>query len=232
MSQVRQLYRLQQIDSEISAKKLRLAEVIQMQRETKELQAARVREQKAAANLHNWQSNLKNLNLEQGSVSSEAKNTENRLYSGKVSNPKELADLQHKIEALGRRQSVLDDEILEAMIMVEDCEAEKKAADQQLAEVLTSWEKSQDSLKVEQNELALELNDLIGSRKKQAALIDQKTLNEYEQLKARKGGVAVAGLINNSCGRCHLTVSATKIKRVEQDEMVTCGGCGRILSPV
>ncbi len=46
MSQVRQLYRLQQTDSEISAKKLRLAEVVHLQRETRELRAARARDKR------------------------------------------------------------------------------------------------------------------------------------------------------------------------------------------
>ncbi len=232
MSQVRQLYRLQQIDSEINAKKLRLAEVVQLQRETQELRTARAREKHAAGELQKWQTRLNGLNLEQGSVSNEAKRTENRLYSGKVTNPKELADLQQKIEALGRRHATLDDEILEAMIMVEDVETEKVAADQQLAQILSGWEKDQEKLKAEQNELALSLHTLIQNREKQAAQIEQKTLTEYDRLRNRKGGVAVAALQGDSCGRCHLTVSATKIKRVETGEMVTCGGCGRILSPV
>jgi uncharacterized protein len=232
MSQVRQLYRLQQIDSEISAKKLRLAEVVHLQRETKELLAARSRDQKATADLQTWQTRQRDLGLEQDSVANESKRTENRLYSGSVTNPKELADLQQKIEALGRRHAVLEDEILEAMIMIEDAQAEKEAAARQFAEILAAWEKGQSNLKAEQNELALRLHDLLEARQKQVALIDEKTLADYELLKSRKGGVAVAGLVNNSCSKCHLTVSAIKIRRVEKDEIVICGGCGRILSPV
>ncbi len=116
--------------------------------------------------------------------------------------------------------------------MIEDAQEEKQAAGQQLAKVLAAWEKEQSSLKQEQNELALRLHQLLEARKKQVALIDPKPLADYEQLKSRKGGVAVAGLVKNSCSGCHLTVSAIKISRIERGEMVTCGGCGRILSPV
>ena len=232
MSQVRQLYRLQQTDSEISAKKLRLTEVIHLLRESEELQAARARDIKATEKLQTWQTRQTALNLEQGSINNESKRTENRLYSGNVTNPKELADLQHKIEALGRRNAVLEDEILEAMIMVEEAQEEKSTAGAQLAGVLSVWEKEQVSLKVEQNDLALRLHALLEMRQKQAALIDEKTLTTYEQLKVRKGGVAVAGLINNRCAGCHLTVSGIKIQRIERGELVTCGGCSRIISPV
>jgi predicted nucleic acid-binding Zn-ribbon protein len=232
MSQVRQLYRLQQIDSEINAKKLRLAEVVHLQRETKELRAARARDKSASDELQTWQTRQSDLNLEQGTLINEATRTEKRLYSGNVKNPKELADLQQKIEALGRRNAVLEDEILEAMIMIEDIQVEKGAAVQHLTDVLAAWERGQSSLKQEQNELALRLHKLLEARKKQVALIDEKTLADYEQLKSRKGGVAVAGLVDNSCNGCHLTVSVIKIRRVERGEMVTCGGCGRILSPV
>lgn len=232
MSQVRQLYRLQQIDSEISAKKLRLAEVIHMQRETRELRASRARDTQAANELQKWQTSQSDLSLELGSVDNEASRTEKRLYSGNVTNPKELADLQQKIAALGRRHAVLEDEILEAMIMVEDAQAEKDASGQHLADILAAWEKAQIKLKGEQNELALRLNELMQLRQKQITLIDEKNLNDYEQLKSRKGGVAVAGLEKNRCNGCHLTVSVIKIGRVERGEIVTCGGCGRILSPV
>ncbi|MDX1416428.1 MAG: C4-type zinc ribbon domain-containing protein [Candidatus Promineifilaceae bacterium] len=232
MSQVRQLYRLQQLDSEINAKKSRLTEVIQLQKETTELRSARAQNEEAAAKLQQWQTRQSDLNLELGSVSNESSRTEKRLYSGNVTNPKELADLQQKIESLGRRHADLEDELLEAMIMIEEAQEEKESTGKHLADVLAHWEKGQANLKKEQNELALRLHELLELRQKQVALIDARNLAEYDRLRSRKGGVAVAGLVKNSCDGCHLTVSATKISRVERGELVTCGGCGRILSPV
>ena len=136
------------------------------------------------------------------------------------------------MQELGRRRATLEDEILEAMIMIEDAQEEKKAADQSLAEIQTDWEKSQGNLQQEQNELALRLHELLAARKKQVALIEGPLLAEYEQLRERKGGVAVAGLVDNRCTGCHLTVSANKVKRAEPGEIVTCGGCGRIMNPL
>jgi len=232
MTQVGQLYNLQQIDTEIRRKKARLSEVIQLQRETEELIAARQRAQNADAELQTWETQQNDLNLELGTLNSEAGRTNQRLYSGNVKNPKELEDLQNKVQELGRRRSALEDEILEAMIMIEDAQEEKHSADQALVEVQAAWEKSQGSLLQEQNELALRLHELMAARKQQIPLIEKSLLAQYEQLKSRKGGVAVASLTDNRCSGCHLTVSDIKVSRVRQGEIVICGGCGRILNPL
>ena len=232
MSQVQQLYYLQQIDTEIRQKRQRLSEVIRLQRESEELLAARERVRVADNELQTWQTRQNDLNLELGSLNNEARRTEQRLYSGNVKNPKELEDLQNKVQALGRRRGVLEDEILEAMIMIEDAQSEMELATKSLTVIQANWEKVQANLKLEQNELALRLHELAEARQVRLPLIEKQLLVEYEQLKQRKNGVAVAALEEGRCSGCHLTVSAQKVKRAEQGEIVTCGGCWRILSPL
>ncbi|MCA9935860.1 MAG: hypothetical protein H6662_12190 [Ardenticatenaceae bacterium] len=232
MSQIHLLYQLQQIDSEFQDKRQRLAEVLHAQKETEELLAARKRAETAVAQLQTWQGQRQNLTLELDSINSKAKRSEQRLYSGNVKNPKELSDLQHEIASLGRRRGALEDEILEAMIMIEDAETEKAEADEQLAAITAHWEKSQAHLKKEQNELALRLHTLNEQRKQLAPRIDATQVAQYEQLRQKKHGLAVAGLKQNMCMGCRLTVSANKMKEAQEGKLVYCGGCGRILYPI
>jgi uncharacterized protein len=229
MSQVQQLYRLQQYDTEISQKKRRLGEVVHLQRETEALIAARKRFALASEIVTKWTTTQTDLNLELGSVNDKARRSEKRLYSGQVTNPKELEDLQHEVEALGRRREVLEDEVLEAMIMLEDAQAELNNAKKSLSEIEATWEKSQASLKAEQNELAVELHKLMAEREAQKDRIDAKALDQYESIRARKNGLAVVPFINNACTGCHVTVSANMALQVQRGERVTCNGCGRIL---
>ena len=98
MSQARQLLQLQEIDTEIRDKKKRLGEVLQLQTETEELLAARKRVETAVSELTQWQTKRKDLNLELDGLNSRIKRSNDRLYSGKVTNPKELSDLQDEIE--------------------------------------------------------------------------------------------------------------------------------------
>ncbi len=232
MSQIQLLYQLQQIDSEFQDKRQRLAEVLRAQKETTELLAARERVATVVTQLRHWQAQHKDLTLELESVNGKAKRSEERLYSGNVKNPKELSDLQTEIAALGRRRSALEDEILEAMIKLEEAEGERDAAHTALEDVTSRWEKSQAGLKKEQNELALRLNALNEQRKQYLPRIVAERLAEYEQLRQKKGGVAVAGLQQNMCLGCRITVSANKVKEAQEGRLVYCGGCGRLLCPV
>ena len=230
MAQVQQLYRLQQIDMEIREKKQQLGQVLRAQKEPDALLAARRRAETALAELQQWQLSHKDLSLELSSLNNKARSSENRLYSGNVRNPKELEDLQKEIESLGRRRSALEDDVLEAMIMMEETQAEKAAADEALAEMEAEWELRVAGLKIEQNELALRLNTLNALRQKQVALISPNLLAEYEQLSQRRGGIAVATLRGNECQGCQLTVSANKVIDANEGKLVYCGSCGRILN--
>ena len=133
MSQVQQLYQLQQIDTEIRQKKQRLGDVLRAQKETEALLAARKRMETAVSALQSWQTQRQDLDLELQTLKNKAKSAEQRLYSGNVKNPKELADLQSSIDSMGRQRAALEDEVLEAMIMIEDAETEKAAADRIVA---------------------------------------------------------------------------------------------------
>lgn len=230
MTQIHQLFQLQKLDTEIDEKKKRLGDVLKAQKEPQALLAARQRAKTAASELQKWQARHQDLSLEVGSVTTKAKNSENRLYSGKVTNPKELGDLQQEIESLARRKAVLEDEVLEALVMVEDGETEKTDADAELETAVGQWDKQSAHLKAEQNELALSLHKLMQTRKSKAAGIDAATLQEYDKLRQQKNGLAVVGLRINMCLGCQTTVSANKVKEVDEGRKVYCGGCGRLLA--
>jgi predicted nucleic acid-binding Zn-ribbon protein len=230
MSEVQQLYRLQEIDTEIKEKKQRLGEVLKAQRETEALLAARQRAATAEQELKKWGALHIDLNLELDGLVNKAKRSENRLYSGQVTNPKELTDLQNEIASLGRRRLALEDEILEAMIMIEDAEAEQSTADASLSRIETEWERSQAELKNQQNELAMRLHGLNTMRQEQLPLISSGALTKYENIGQRHNGLAVVLLRGNMCQGCQLNVSANTVKEVNQGKMVYCDICGRILT--
>ncbi|MBP7044058.1 MAG: hypothetical protein KBE23_15025 [Chloroflexi bacterium] len=232
MAQIRALYHLQQIDSEIKEKKQRLGEVLRAQKEITELQTARQRAETAVNTLKSAQAKRQDLSLELEGLNAKAKQSEDRLYSGNVKNPKELSDLQKEIASLGRRRSALEDEILEAMVVVEDAETEKIVAQKSLTAVEDRWQHKIAEWQREQQELALRLHRLMGDREKQVALLTPDSLAKYNTLAQRKGNVAVAGLKGNECQACFMTVSATRVKAAELGELAYCGGCGRILCPI
>jgi len=232
MTHIHQLFQLQKLDTEIDEKKKRLGEVLKAQKEPVALLAARKRAETAAVELQKWQTQHSDLTLEISSLTTKAKTSEDRLYSGKVTNPKELADLQQEIEALERRKAVLEDALVEALVMVEEAQTEKTAADSELETAVAQWENQNTHLKTEQNELALSLHKLMQTRKTKAAAIDAASLQEYDELRQQRHGLAVVGLRVNMCLGCQTTVSSNKVKEVNEGRKVYCGGCGRLLAPL
>ena len=230
MSQVQQLYQLQQIDTEIREKKQRLGEVLRAQKETEALLAAKGRVETAVTDLQTWQNKHQALNLELQSLKNKAKSAEQRLYSGNVKNPKELTDLQSSIESLGRQRAALEEEVLEAMIMIEDAEIEKAAAAEALQAIQAEWEQSLASLKKEQNELALRLHALTGQRQNRLNNITPESLAEYEAISRSANGLAVVKIKNSLCTGCRLNVTTQKEKDAREGKKVYCANCGRILA--
>ena len=231
MTQIHQIYKLQETDTEIREKTKRLKEVMAAQQESQALLAAKERAETAASELQDWQGKHNDLSLELKSLRTKAKNSENRLYSGKVTNPKELTDLQNEIESLGRRGEALEEEVLEALLYVEDAETEKTAADEALVEIQAKWEASVVKYKAEQNEVALRIHKLMQKRKEQASVIDARSLKEYESLAQKKKGMAIARVRADTCLGCRMTIPENSIKKARQGDKVYCGGCGRILYP-
>jgi predicted nucleic acid-binding Zn-ribbon protein len=230
MSQADQLYRLQQIDSEIRDKKKRLGDVLKAQKESEALLAARARSAAADEAHQQWQAHHRALSQELGAVGDKVKVSEESLYSGRIKNTKELSDLQKEIEALGRRRAAVEDQLLEVMVEGEEKQSARATAAEELARLEDGWETSKASLKAEQDTLARRLNELIAQRQQQVSRITPAALRDYEYIvKQHRDGVAVAVLQVNRCLGCQVTVSAEKVRTVREGQLTTCGNCGRIL---
>lgn len=231
MSQVPQLFHLQELDSEIDEKKQRLGDVLKALKGPASLAAAKAEAEKTAVVLKKWQTRHQDLTLENKGLRQKIKSAENRLYSGNVKNPKELEDLQHSIESMGRQRSALEDELLEAMIQLEEAEEDHTAAQENLAAEESKWETNEAKLLTEKNELAVRLGKLMDARKAAAAKIEARALKTYEGLRQKRGGTAVVRLRGDQCLGCRITVSANRIREGREGKMVYCDGCGRILYP-
>ncbi len=231
MTQVHQLYQLQETDLEIRDKKQRLGEVLQTLKGPPWLLKARGDLDTAVTHVNTLHSQRNTLNLELQSLRTKAKNSETRLYSGKVVNTKEMTDLQHEIESLNQRAAGLEDEMLELMLLMEEAEAEKNEATTVAAHAEERWQKESVDLDKEKTELAVRLNRLLQRRQEQASVVDAALLKEYEQLAKKKGGTAVTRIRVDMCLGCRMTVSANYIKQAREGKKAYCGSCGRIIYP-
>jgi len=230
MNRSHQLYRLQTIDLEISDGKRRLEEVEAGLGESEELRQARRALQKAEDELNRWRTTLRDLELETKSLTAKITSVEERLYSGRITNPKELANLQDEVSYLKRRRGELEDRQIEAMVEVEEHEAEVDSKKASLAQIEADWTQTQKQLTEERSELGERLAHLKKERVKLERTIRAEDLALYGDLCGRKGGQAVALLKGEVCQTCRMTLPTSQVQQVRSgDSLSFCSSCQRIL---
>jgi predicted nucleic acid-binding Zn-ribbon protein len=149
-----------------------------------------------------------------------------------VTAAKELQSIQDEIAALRRRQSTLEDDVLELMVQIEPLDSQLETLGSQRDVLAADADGMRRRLHDAEAVIDEQLAVVMGERAALAESVPAPILAEYEALRSRLGGVAVARLEAGSCRGCHLQLSAVeldRIKKLPRDEMVRCEECGRIL---
>ena len=230
MSKAELLLDLQAIDSKIDQLSKRLAEVKAAQRETDELIAARQAANEAERAAAQRRSARKDLELADATVDDKIIQAEKRLYGGLVKNPKELLDLQNDISSLKRQKAALDDQLLDAMFALEEAEDALTRHIAARDQIEATWKTSQSDLSAEQTHLETELAQQFKEQVAARTQLDQADLVLYDQLRRRKGGVAVVEIAGLTCAGCGVRVTAAVLQQLSHaDQFTRCGNCERIL---
>jgi predicted nucleic acid-binding Zn-ribbon protein len=230
MNRSQLLYRLQTIDLEIGNGRRLLEEVEAGLGESEELRQARRALQKAENELNHWRITLRDLELETRSLTAKITSVEERLYSGRVTNPKELANFQNEVSYLKRRRGELEDRQLEAMVEIEEHEAEVDSKKASLAQIKAEWTQTQERLTEERSELEERLAHLKKERVKAEGMIEAEDLALYGDLCSRKGGRAVALLKGEVCQACRVTLPTSRVQQARSGSSLSfCSSCQRIL---
>lgn len=230
MSRVSSLYRLQEIDTTLEKSRSRIQEI----EEILENDAA-VRQSKAALTQAEEALAEARVSRNQAEHTVETqrekiKQTEHKLYSGTVTNPKELEELQMESESLKRYLETLEDRLLEAMLAYEEEEAKHDARQAEYELVTAERGMEHKNLKQEMEQLDAALQKLSGEREAAEASVDEDDLRRYEKARQKTAGAVVARLQDGSCTACGLAVARSLLQVVSQgNELITCDQCGRIL---
>ena len=230
MNQAQALYHLQTIDLAISEHQSRLAEIEKRLGQNDKVITAETALQHAEDVLTPWQRQARDLELEIKSVSEQAETLEQSMFTSTRSSPKELQDMQDKVASLKRRRAKLEDDLLEAMIEIEQGQAARKEAAQALEQARKEWAEEQAALSTEKETLQQELTELNARRQEALKAVSEESLAIYETLRKSKRGHAVSELEGNMCKTCGVSQTSTIVQQVRQGhKLVFCASCGRIL---
>jgi predicted nucleic acid-binding Zn-ribbon protein len=233
MSRTQHLYALQQVDIEAGNVTSRLQDIATQLGESAELKRARKMVADAQTALSKCRARMQDLDLEVASLTDKIKADEQRLYSGRVGNPKELTGLQEEVASLKRRREKKEEDLIEAMLAVEEAEAGLADARAILSQVGETWQTGQGNLVDEQGSLQARLEQLAEQRTSLVVAIGPEDLATYERLRQRKGGRAVVMIANGVCQGCRMSPPTSQLQQAKMDrDLVFCNNCGRILHAV
>jgi len=190
------------------------------------------RQEARQTELRELQRNLKRNEDELAALEDRTKREYDRLYSGEITGTRELLTLQEEVDGLRSRCSDMESDALELMEAIEGIESEVGTLGASLAEANAEVVSAQQQLTEAEATVQAEIGQQTAARSTEAAGIPEDALADYEGLRARMGGVAVARLRNGTCEGCHLALSAMELDRIRQapaDKLCHCEECGRIL---
>jgi len=230
VSVVRQLYQLQLVDTESDEKSRRLALVEASLAESGGVVRAREAVVETESHLHELRKKLHAQELNIAGLSDKLKANQERLYGGRVRNPKELGSLQQEAAVLQRHRSELEDGQLEFMIAIEEQEAELAERQARLRQIETTQREEHAVLQAEKDDLVRRLAELEEQRAGLRRRLRAADLDTYDHLRRQQGGTAVALLKRGTCQACGVDVPTTMARAVEHGEgMHYCPICNRLL---
>jgi uncharacterized protein len=228
--QLRLLFELQQIDSAIMGHQRHLVETDDGARTARKLQAAQAQRDAAAAQAKAVEGASLDRDLELKGTEEDLKKRKQRAYGGTISDTKELGALERKIQELTRHQHQLEDDILGLM---EQSEAAGKALAVAQAEVDRlqqdydhkhgDWENLRAAAEQDVKQLQVRRREI-------AVQLEPEILTNYESLRSKCEGVAVATVEGGMCLGCRNAVPGGVIGQVKAGhEIIKCQNCRRIL---
>ncbi len=228
MSIAKQLYQLQEVDLEIESNEQALQQIAGQLGESEAVVEAQNKLALESLRLEELKRQQHSLEWEIDDLTGKLAAAERELYSGKISNPKELANLQHEVDGLKTRRSELEDKALEVMDKVELTVKSVAAESNELKELKIEWHSQQQRLSADMEQLKTVLSELKSKRQLLSVKIDPPTVEFYQQLKKQKRQ-AVVKVVQGICRGCRISLPSIELQRARGGSLVQCSSCGRIL---
>jgi len=154
-----------------------------------------------------------------------------RMRAGTVP-ARELESLQHEVQTLARRQSDLEDAVLDLMERREGAEARAAALAAEVDRVRSERDAAAAARDAAFAEIDAEVAARIAERATITGELPADLLALYERVRATAGGVGAAMLRKRRCEGCHLELAGTELRAARTappDAVLRCENCRRIL---
>ena len=230
MRKVDPLRELQAVDTALDQARARLARIKAQFGRREALDAAKAAHEAAQAALRERQSAQLDLELEIEKMRAKVTADSEKLYSGRIHNPRELQDMTHEVEQDRRLVSDREDRLLAIFEQVEAAEAAARQAEDAYRQAEAIWKREQEEMTTQGRQIEAEGTRLTARRAEIVAQADPASLRLYDSLRRSKGGLAVVAIQQRTCQGCRIALPSSEEQKARTStELVLCSSCGRIL---
>jgi predicted nucleic acid-binding Zn-ribbon protein len=225
---------LQALDTalaQLAHRRRSLPELAQLAENATQLGAARDEMTTATVQIDDIDREQKRLESDVEVVRSRAARDTDRMQAGGLPG-RELEGLQHEIATLARRQSALEDEVLEVMEQREAADEALRAATERAEELAAVGREAIGRRDAAFAQIDADVVAHAGRRAVVAKEIPADLLSLYEKVRDSSGGQGAAALKQRRCEGCRLELAGNELSTVRAaapDLVLRCENCRRIL---
>ena len=230
MENIKNLYDLQKIDSEIDTLRSILTDLQDTLSDRSALINIKIDIKPIKTDFTTAEVNLRLNQNKIDDIEQRIGGLEKRLYNGELRNNREIELTQNEQSTLTKQKEEFEDLSLQLMDDIEKKGSNHKNLEEKMTDLLKDRIKLEIGLKREIQDLKNNIGILEDSRKKTLQVISKSLFVLYESLRKSKGGVAVTVVKGGICDGCRIALSSSNSQRVaETNELPRCGSCQRIL---
>jgi predicted nucleic acid-binding Zn-ribbon protein len=142
---------------------------------------------------------------------------------------REYQALKEQIAADEQANSVLSDEILEALEKIDEQQAQLTATEESLDTASQEFEKLQQRVKSERAGLQSELERVQNELVQAEAALPADFRADYQRITRVRGEEALAQVDGETCGACYQVLSPQTMNELQLSKPVFCKSCGAVL---
>jgi len=225
---IEQLAELSDLEAELAAADLELAQIAARAQGDPELARLRGRRTELEAEAQRAAAARRSEELELGALAERLQHQERALYDGSVRHPGDLQRREHELAGMRGRRSDHEERVLAAMEAEEAAQAELEAASSAVtaAEAHAAERGVADAVRLPSLERA---RRAAADRREQClAAVPEAGLRVYRRTAAHRTP-AVARVRHGTCSGCRLPVPPRLLDQARRDQLAVCETCERLL---
>jgi len=224
-----QLFMLQQFDSQLDELNQSLANMDRGEALEEEKRLLRAQQQELAEKQKQEQLGIKDKELKLQSQIAHKKQVEKKLFE--EGNPKELEGWRKELETVNQQVDALETEVLGELDGIDALQREQDGLEAEIRERDRLIQQKIDNLEKDMDEIRVKIQEVQDKKAKMVPQIEAAILKKYEELREKRGGIAVVKVNKGNCGGCFMNLPLPLLNKVKARNIEFCNNCGRILHP-